>query len=310
MKSMAKNRSRNDTANPALSIWFQAARPKTLAAGIAPVVVGTAMAAADARFHALSAFCAFAGAILIQIGANFANDYFDAVKGCDTEERIGPVRAVQAGLVSPGAMRWAAGIVFLAACAPGLYIVWRGGWPFVAIGLVSILCGVLYTGGPYPLGYLGLGDLFVLVFFGPVAVGGTYYVQALALPPEAVIAGLAPGLFSVAILTVNNLRDIEQDRQAGKKTLPVRLGRTFARVEYVVSIIAACTIIPLSLAWRTGHWGAMASILVLVAAPPTIRTVLEKTDGPPLNDALARTGRLLLLFAFLFSAGWTLWTPR
>jgi len=293
-----------------LRIWLLAARPKTLAAGIAPVVMGTAMAAADARFHAMSAACALAGAVLIQIGTNFANDYFDAVKGSDTDDRIGPVRAVQAGLVSPGAMWLAAVLAFLAACAPGLYIVCRGGWPFVIVGLVSILCGVLYTGGPRPLGYIGLGDLFVLVFCGPVAVGGTYYVQALALPPEAVVAGLAPGLFSVAILTVNNLRDIEQDRIAGKRTLPVRFGRSFARVEYAVSLVAASAVIPSLLAWRTGRWGGMASILALVAAIPTIHTVFTKTDGPALNAALARTGQLLLLFAIFFSAGWSLWTPR
>ena len=302
--------SRNDTNKPAFSVWFQAARPKTLAAGIAPVVAGTAMAAADARFHAVSAFCALTGAVLIQIGANFANDYFDAVKGSDTAERIGPVRAVQAGLVSPGAMRRAAALVFLAACVPGLYIAWRGGWPFAIIGLVSILCGVLYTGGPYPLGYIGLGDLFVLVFFGPVAVGGTYYVQALSLTPEALVAGVAAGLFSVAILTVNNLRDIEQDRVAGKRTLPVRFGRAFARIEYVVCLVGGGAAVPIVLAVKTGRWGVTASALALAAALPTIRTVFTKTDGPSLNDALARTGRILLLFAGLFSAGWLLWIPR
>ncbi|MCX5759507.1 MAG: 1,4-dihydroxy-2-naphthoate polyprenyltransferase [Candidatus Hydrogenedentes bacterium] len=295
---------------PSLSIWLLAARPKTLAAGIAPVIIGTAMALADRRFHALSAFCALAGAILIQIGTNFANDYFDAAKGSDTEERIGPMRVVQAGLISPGAMRLATALVFLAACTPGLYLVQRGGWPFVAIGLVSILCGVLYTGGPSPLGYLGLGDFFVLVFFGPIAVGGTYYVQALALPPEVAIAGIAPGLFSVAILTVNNLRDIEQDRQAGKRTLPVRFGRTFARIEYAVALIVAGAVVPLLLAWLTGRWGVVASILALAAAVPTIRDVFTKTDGPSLNAALARTGQLLLLFAILFSVGWVLWMPR
>lgn len=307
---MDGNISRNNTEKPVFSIWFQAARPKTLAAGIAPVVIGSAMAAADARFHAMSAFCTFAGTVLIQIGTNFANDYFDAMKGSDTDERIGPVRAVQAGLVTPGAMRRAAALVFLAACAPGLYIVWRGGWPFLIIGLVSILCGVLYTGGPYPLGYIGLGDLFVLVFFGPVAVGGTYYVQALSLTPEALVAGVAAGLFSVAILTVNNLRDIEQDRVAGKRTLPVRFGRAFARIEYAVCLVGGGTVVPIVLALKTGRWGVMTSALALAAALPAIRTVFTKTDGPSLNDALARTGQILLLFAVLFSVGWFLWISR
>lgn len=297
-------------ARSSLSIWLMAARPKTLAAGIAPVIIGAAMAAADGHFHALSAFCALLGAVLIQIGTNFANDYFDAQKGSDTDERIGPTRAVQAGLISPGAMRSAALITFLAACVPGLYIVWRGGWPFVAVGLASILCGVLYTGGPYPLGYLGLGDLFVLVFFGPVAVGGTYYVQALTLPLYVVVAGVAPGLFSVAILTVNNLRDIEQDRKAGKRTLPVRLGRTFARIEYALALILACAAIPLYLYHMNNHIYSLFSLLALAAALPVIHTVFTKRDGPSLNNALARTGQILLLFAVLFSAGWCAWTPR
>lgn len=294
----------------AAAIWWMAARPKTLAAGIAPVAIGTALALAAGRFHALSAGCAFAGSLLIQAGTNFANDYFDAVKGSDTEERIGPVRVTQAGLVSLGRMRLATAFLFLAACVPGLYIVWRGGWPFVAIGMLSIVSGVLYTGGPYPLGYLGLGDLFVLIFFGPVAVGGTYYVQALALPFDAALAGLAPGFMSVAILTVNNLRDIEQDRRAGKRTLAVRFGRNFARAEYVCALVAACVVVPFGLACHSGRWGGLAAILVLPAAVPVVRHVLTTADGPLLNEALARTGQLLLLFAILFSVGWCAWIPR
>lgn len=293
-------------ADTRLKIWWMAARPKTLPAAAAPVVIGTAMAYADGGFHAPSALCALTGAVLIQIGTNFANDYFDHTKGTDTVDRLGPTRVTQAGLVAPSTMRLATALAFLLACVPGLYIVLRGGWPFVVIGLVSILCGILYTGGPLPLGYLGLGDLFVLVFFGPVAVGGTYYVQALDLNAAVLVAGLAPGLFSVAILTVNNLRDIEQDARAGKKTLPVRFGRTFARWEYVCSIAIAAGVIPAALSLAGGRWFAPISSLTLLVAAPTIRVLWTRTDGLALNNALAATGKLLLVFSVLFSVGWML----
>lgn len=287
-----------------LKTWYLAARPKTLWAGIAPVIVGTAMAIESGGFHALSAVCALLGSMLIQIGANLANDYFDHAKGADTPDRIGPMRATQAGLVSPNTMFFAAALTFFLACVPGLYIVWRGGWPFVVVGLVSILCGILYTGGPYPLGYLGLGDLFVLVFFGPVAVVGTYYVQTLVFSWDAALAGLATGCFSIAILTVNNTRDIDQDRAAGKKTLPVRFGRIFGRCEYLAMIVLGSAAFPLWLAARNGKWLALLPLLVLPAALPTIRVVFTNEDGITLNRALASTGRLLLLFSILFSIGW------
>ncbi len=289
---------------PGWKIWFMAARPKTLPAGVAPVLMGAAMAYGDHGFHARAAACALIGALLIQIGTNLANDYFDHIKGTDTEERLGPTRATQAGWVTPRAMFVAALAVFLAACVPGLYLVLRGGWPLVAIGLVSICCGILYTGGPMPLGYVGLGDLFVLVFFGPVAVGGTYYVQTLVWSTASLWAGVAAGLFSVAILTVNNLRDIEQDRAGNKRTLPVRFGRTFARCEYFLSLAAASIAIPLGLALTTGRYYTMAAAIAMVAAIPTIRTVFVSTDGPALNEALAWTGKLLLLFSVTFSIGW------
>jgi 1,4-dihydroxy-2-naphthoate octaprenyltransferase len=287
-----------------LSVWFHAARPKTLPAGSAPVIVGTALAFDAGMLHLPSALCALAGSLLIQIGTNLANDYFDHAKGADAPGRLGPVRATQAGLISPRAMLRATAAVFLLACLPGLYIVWRGGWPFIAVGLLSILCGVLYTAGPYPLGYLGLGDLFVLVFFGPVAVGGTYYVQAHALDGGVLLAGLACGLMSVAILTVNNLRDIEQDRFARKMTLAVRFGRTFARAEYATALAVSLFAIPAALGAR--HPFVLLSMLAALQAAPTLKTVLTTTDGPALNDALASTGRVLLVFSILFSIGWIL----
>ena len=283
--------------------WLLAARPKTLPAAAAPVLIGAAMAVADHRFHLLSALGALIGALLIQIGTNFANDYFDYAKGTDTEGRLGPLRVTQAGLVSPPTMRRATIAVFGLALLVGCYLVWRGGFPIAVIGLLSILFGVLYTAGPFPLGYRGLGDFFVLIFFGPVAVGGTYYVQALSLPTEVIVAGLAPGLFSVAILTVNNLRDLDSDRAAGKRTLAVRLGRRFAVAEYALCVLTP-VLVPLALyLFFDGSVWALAALLVLPLAVVTIRQAATRT-GRPLNDTLAATGRLLLLYSILFSIGW------
>ena len=292
---------------PWWKVWGLAARPKTLWAGIAPVFIGAAMARADGVFHGPSALCALLGAVFIQIGANYANDYFDFIKGTDREDRVGPLRATQAGLVTPAQMKRAAIRVFGLAFLAGLYLIYRGGIPILVIGLLSIACGILYTGGPYPLGYLGLGDLFVLVFFGPVAVAGAYYVQAQSFDPLPVIAGLSPGLWSVAILTVNNLRDVAADRLSGKKTLPVRLGVTFARWEYALSLFAASVVLPLYLCLVTGgHWLALTSMLAFPLSAGSLRTVFTVQDGPALNSALAATGKLLLGFSVLFSIGWVL----
>lgn len=286
--------------------WVLAARPKTLPAGAAPVVIGIAMALEAGMFHWAPALAALIGALLIQIGTNFANDYYDFAKGTDTADRIGPIRATQSGLIAPQTMRHAAMITFALVFIPGTYILARGGWPFLVIGLVSIACGVLYTGGPYPLGYLGLGDIFVLIFFGPVAVGGTYYLCALELPTEVIVAGFAPGLFSVAILTVNNLRDIDGDRAAGKKTLAVRFGRGFARAEYVASIVLASVGIPVYLALAGERWPVLIAALVVLLALPSMKTVWVARDGPALNVTLASTGKLLMVFSILFAVGWNL----
>ncbi len=286
--------------------WVLAARPKTLWASVAPVVMGTALAAGDGRLHLLSAAVAFWCALLIQVGTNFANDYFDYLHGADSADRLGPTRATQAGLIPPHAMKRAFVLVFAVVFVCGLYLVWRGGWPILLIGLLSILFGILYTGGPFPLGYLGLGDVFVLIFFGPVAVGGTYYVQAQSMNSTVLVAGLAPGLLSTALLTVNNLRDVVTDRRAGKRTLAVRFGEGFARVEYLLCIFLACAI-PLWLYWR--HPERPAVLLALLALPmawPAIRTVFREKPGPVFNQVLAHTGRLLLVFSILFSMGWVL----
>ena len=212
-----------------LRVLFLAVRPKTLSAAVAPVMIGTTMAYAGGQGNAGAAFAALAGALLIQIGTNFANDYFDYLKGADNEERLGPLRVTQAGLVEPETMFRNFVLTFGLAALVGFYLVYRGGWPIVLIGLLSIASGILYTAGPWPLGYLGLGDIFVLIFFGPVAVCGTFYVQALEVTEIVFYAGLGPGLLATALLVVNNLRDEATDRKAGKRTLAVRFGPAFAR---------------------------------------------------------------------------------
>ena len=288
-------------------VWRDAARPKTLPAGCAPVLIGTVMALDDGAFDAGAALCALLGALLIQVGTNYANDYFDFVKGADTAARVGPVRATASGLVPPKAMLAATVFVFALVFLPGAYLVHRGGTPLLIIGVVSILCGVLYTGGPWPLGYLGLGELFVLVFFGPVAVAGTYYVQAQTFAWMPVLAGLAPGLLSTAILAVNNLRDIDTDRVSGKKTLAVRFGRGFARSEYVACIALGSVGVPLLLHLCTdGHWPVLVSTAALIFGLPLIFTACIHSGGPALNALLARTGQLLMLYTLLFSVGWLL----
>ena len=288
------------------ALWVSAARPKTLWAAVAPVLIGTAMAYEANSGHWPSALAALLGAVLIQIGTNFANDYFDFKKGADQYERLGPTRATQAGLVTPRTMKAAAVVTFSLAILVGIYLVWRGGWPIIVIGLLSIFFGVLYTAGPYPLGYYGLGDVFVLIFFGPVAVGGTYYVQALSINEMVLLAGLSPGLFSVAILTVNNLRDIRSDSLAGKNTLAVRFGQTFARMEYLLSVLIASFLPVIFYIATQKHHYAIATVLVPIAAIPSIRSVFGKAEGRALNNVLAATGKLLLLYSVVFSIGWQL----
>ena len=294
------------TSPSKVAVWILAARPKTLWAGVAPVLIGTAMAYEAGGGAWLPAVAALFGSIMIQVGTNFANDYFDYKKGADSDNRLGPLRVTQAGLVKPDTMKRAVAIAFLLACAAGAYLVWRAGWPIALIGLLSVACGILYTAGPYPLGYIGLGDLFVLVFFGPVAVGGTYYVQTLDLDGIVVLSGMAPGLFSVAILTVNNLRDMDGDRVAGKKTLAVRFGRTFARMEFLLSIVTASAIPALLYLSTKRHVYSLLAAMVPFLALSAIRKVFTSTDGAVLNDVLAATGKLLLVYSLIFSVGWLL----
>ncbi|MBN1869272.1 MAG: 1,4-dihydroxy-2-naphthoate polyprenyltransferase [Candidatus Omnitrophica bacterium] len=286
--------------------WILAARPKTLPAAIAPVMIGTAMAFGDGVHHFPTALICLLAALAIQIGTNMANDYYDFKKGTDTADRIGPTRVTQAGLIKPASMRRGYILAFVMAALLSIYLVQRGGRPIAIIAVLSILSGILYTAGPYPLGYIGLGELFVLVFFGPVAVAGTYYVQSYEMNTAVVVAGLSPGLISVAILTVNNLRDISSDLKAGKRTLAVRFGRPFAYYEFLFSIILA-SLVPVCIYYIIeDHKAILASVTVLLIAIPTIKTVLTKSDGLSLNRALASTGRLLLIYSVLFSIGWIL----
>ncbi len=285
-----------------LKNWLLAARPKTLLAGIAPVAVGASLAAMDDGFHALAVIAAFAGAMCIQIGTNFANDYFDFKQGADTNDRKGPTRAVQAGLISPRAMLVATFVMFASLALICVYLVARAGWPIIVIGILSALFGVMYTAGRYSLAYLGIADVFVLVFFGPVAVAGTYYVQTLTMKPSIIVAGFATGLLSMALLVVNNLRDIDEDAVAKKRTLAVRFGATFVRWEYTICVVAAAAI-PVVL-WMC--FGMQISVLlaavVIVPGSILIRKVWQ-TNGVALNPVLGMTAGLLLLYAALFCVG-------
>ena len=282
-------------------MWLQAARPRTLPAAVVPVVVGTACARAAGAIALGPALAALAGAIAIQIGTNFANDVFDAEKGTDGPDRIGPTRAVAAGLISARAMKIATAIAFGVACAFGLYLLAVAGWPVAAIGVVSIVAGLAYTGGPWPLGYHGLGDVCVLAFFGFVAVCGTAFVQLGRVPGVAIAASIPVGALATAILVVNNVRDRAGDARTGKRTLAVRFGRGAAIVEYVV-LLAGAYAIPLALAAVRSPWCA----LPLVSAPLAIvrvRDLARATTGPEHNRLLAATAQLLLVHGTLFAIG-------
>jgi 1,4-dihydroxy-2-naphthoate octaprenyltransferase len=298
-----------DTSFGRTRVWIWAARPKTLGAAVAPVLVGTGMAVEAGAWHPLSAFLALLGAVLIQIGVNYHNDYADYVQGADTEDRVGPLRVTQAGLVAPKTMRRATIVVFGLAVLSGLYLIYRGGWPILAVGIASIGAAVWYTAGRYSLAALGLADLFVFVFFGPVAVGGTYYVQALSLSPEVLVAGAGPGLLSIAILLVNNVRDVAEDREAGKRTLVVRFGRRFGVVAYgtcVVGALLLSKVLAFGLIGTETRLWAVAPLLLLPLAVRPIRTMAATTDPEQLNPLLGATGRILLLWAVLFTVGWNL----
>lgn len=287
-------------------IWISAARPKTLWAAVAPVMIATAMAWRDGVLHPVAAGCALLTAMLLQVATNFCNDYADFAKGTDTPERTGPRRATAAGLVTPQAMKRATIITFALAAACAAYLVWRGGWMLAVLMVLAIASGALYTAGPKPLGYLGLGDIFVFIFFGPVAVAGTYYVQALHFKEAAAVAGLAPGFLSVAILVVNNLRDREGDARTGKRTLAVRFGPTFARWEYTLCIIGAALVPLLLVRFYGAPINSAVAGLVALAAISGLRTIWTTESPTLLNSLLAYTALLLIVYAVLFSVGYVM----
>ena len=283
-------------------VWLLAARPKTLPAAAAPVLLGIALAYKDDAFAFLPALAALAGALLIQIGTNFANDYYDFKHGADTTDRLGPLRVTQAGLMKPEETRLGMSAAFGVAALIGVYLIWTAGWLVVLIGLLSIAAGIAYTGGPFPLGYNGLGDLFVFLFFGLVAVGGTYFVQAGTVTREVLLSAIPIGLLATAILVVNNLRDIETDKKAGKRTLAVRLGVDGTRTEFLALVAGAYLVTFILALTGISPPGALLTWLSLVLAVPLIRIVRTKR-GRVLNEALAGAGRLELVFAVLYTIG-------
>ena len=320
-----------------LGLWWLAARPKTLPAAVAPVLVGTAagiagphvapgvnveglgdalggavahgvraaygIAGGAGSLRVLPFLAALAGALLIQIATNFANDYSDFHRGADTHERLGPTRVTQAGLITPASVRRAIIITFGLATLVGAYLVWVGGWPIVAIGVASIVCALAYTGGPWPYGYHGLGELFVFVFFGLVAVGGSAYLQTGTLSTLAVAAAVPVGLLITNILVVNNLRDLETDRAAHKRTLAVRIGDRATRRQYALfAALAYLAPVAMLASGLAGAW-VLLPLLTIPLAYRAVRSVLGGLSGRALNPLLAESGRLQLLYGLLLAAG-------
>ena len=285
-----------------LSIWFQAIRPRTLSAAFAPVGVGAGVAYAEGVFNWAPVVAALIGATLLQVGTNLANDYFDFKKGADTEARLGPARVTQKGWVSPAQVALGAALAFGLATAVGGYLVALAGMPVVWIGVASILSGVLYTGGPRPLGYLGLGDVFVFVFFGPVAVCGTYYVQSLTVSTASMWASIPIGLLATTILVVNNLRDRKTDVLANKRTLAVRLGAGGARLEYLFLVLAAYGALLIPVGGMALSPGWLLPWLTLPLAIKEVRAIFN-LDGAALNPHLGGAARLELLFGLLLAVG-------
>ena len=283
--------------------WILASRPKTLSAAVAPVIVGTALAYREqgGELWWRYAILALVGAVLIQIATNFINDAIDYKKGADTKGRLGPLRVTQAGLLKPEAVMRGAFVALFLAAVCGVPLIYRGGWPLLVVGLLSMAMAYLYTGGPYPLAYHGLGELFVLVFFGLVAVGGTFYLLTLDYGRHALISGLAVGSLAVAILAINNLRDLEGDRAVGKRTMAVRLGARAARGEVIFSILLPFALM-VSLALGEADFSFLWTLVALPLAALLIVRV-NRSTGKALNPCLAMAGALQWAFAIAFAAG-------
>jgi len=283
-------------------VWVLAARPKTLPAAAAGVVAGTALAVHDGQFRFGPAFAALCVALLLQIGSNLANDVYDYERGADAGERHGPMRVTQSQLLTPEQVKLGMWVVFGISAGMGLYLAFVAGWIVILIGLAAILSAIAYTGGPFPLGYYGLGDLFVFIFFGVAAVAGTYFVQAGSVSVQAWWMSLPIGWLIVDILVVNNLRDIRTDREAGKHTLAVRFGERGTRAQYIILLIASYLLLPILAIFGILPWTSLLVWLSLPLAWHTLQVVFEKS-GPPLNEALAGTGRIALVYSLLFFVG-------
>jgi 1,4-dihydroxy-2-naphthoate octaprenyltransferase len=283
--------------------WLLAVRPRTWPASLVPVGVGTAVAAAEGRARPGVALAALATALALQVGSNLANDVYDFERGADSEARRGPLRVTQAGLLTPRAVRAGMGVAFALAAAAGLVLVARGGWPIAALGVLALLAAWAYTGGPLPLGYLGLGDPLVFVFFGLAAVAGSHYVQAGGLSALALAAALPLGLLATAILAVNNLRDRETDLAAGKRTLAARLGDLASRRYYALLVLGSYAVLPLLVVAGAPVAAALLPLLSLPIAWPLLRRVARPTEDDRLNETLAGTARLLAIHGALLVAG-------
>lgn len=282
--------------------WLLAIRPRTLPAAAAGVVMGAALAWHDGYFRLDATLVCLCTALLLQIGSNLANDVFDFERGTDTAERLGPTRVTQAGMLTPKQVKAGMLVVFGCSAVLGLYLAWLGGWVIILLGAAAIISAIAYTGGPFPLGYYGLGDLFVFLFFGLAAVAGTYYIQASSVSSAAWWMSISPGLLITAILVVNNLRDIDNDRKAGKHTLAVRLGEQGTKLQYIsCMVVAYLVLIPVTWAGMI-PWSALTAYLSLPLAAQATKVVLTQT-GRPLNMALAKTGQTALVFSLLFWMG-------
>lgn len=294
-------------ATQGVSSWFLATRPQTLWASASPVIIGTALAYRDGGFHLFSALAALCGALLIQIGTNFANDYFDTHNGIDQPGSHEPIRITQGTLLPAATIKLAFTLVFLAVLPIAFTLTLRAGFPIFLLGLISIFFGFFYSAGPRPFSHLGLGDILVLVFFGPVAVGATYYCQALTINATVLLAGLSCGFLSTAIMVVNNLRDIQTDRLAGKITLAVRWGERFTRYEYVFCLLAASAIVPLLLVLtKDGNLFRLLPAAFVFACIPLIHDLHMSKTPKELNKVLSATGQVLSVFTLLFSIIWIL----
>lgn len=289
-----------------MNAWWMALRPKTLSAAIIPVVAATALVMALGQpVQWWISFCALMGALLIQVGTNLVNDAVDFRKGADREDRLGPRRVTQSGLLSARTVMWGGFVCFVLAVFFGVPLVIHGGWVIVTIGLLSVLFGYLYTAGPFPLAYVGLGDLFVVLFFGLVAVGGVYYLHSGGFNSEALILGLQIGFLSTVLIAINNLRDVVQDATANKKTLAVRFGRRFVQWE-----ILCLWIFTFSLNfywWQQGKtWAALLPLTTLPVAIPVVKGIFKTEPGPHFNGYLARASLVQMLFGFLLATGFLL----